>query len=295
MKENKIKQAEHREIARSQINFAAYNPRTITDEARKKLKANLKRIGLLGGVVWNEDTGNLVSGHQKVAIMDEVNHYDIETQENDYIICVEVAHFDEVTEKEQNLFMNNRQVQGTFDEAMLSELLEGINYENAGYDDFDISLLMNFDLEEYVEEPEQHETWHESQITGVKNQTERYEDKRNGVEEENTELTDEQKRMKEMSDRVRGEAENTKIDKSVNFYEDTPENQIARHREVQKIKDRINDKADINNDGGSLSYVTISFPTFEAKARFMEEWGYDIFDKYIDSADFIRKLEFGFE
>lgn len=53
MKENKITQPESREIRRSDINFADYNPRKITQEARKSLKANLKRVGLLGGIVWN--------------------------------------------------------------------------------------------------------------------------------------------------------------------------------------------------------------------------------------------------
>lgn len=36
MKENKITQPESREIQRSDINFANYNPRKITQEARKK-------------------------------------------------------------------------------------------------------------------------------------------------------------------------------------------------------------------------------------------------------------------
>ena len=38
MKENKITQPESREIQRSDINFANYNPRKITQEARKNLK-----------------------------------------------------------------------------------------------------------------------------------------------------------------------------------------------------------------------------------------------------------------
>ena len=72
---NKVQQAEVRQVMRSQITLAAYNPRKITPEARKLLKDNLKRVGLLGGIVWNEDTGNLVSGHQRVSVMDEINRY----------------------------------------------------------------------------------------------------------------------------------------------------------------------------------------------------------------------------
>lgn len=44
MTRNKITQPESREIQRSIIKFANYNPRKIAPEARKNLKANLKRI-----------------------------------------------------------------------------------------------------------------------------------------------------------------------------------------------------------------------------------------------------------
>ena len=88
MTKNKITQPESREIQRSIINFANYNPRKIAPEARKSLKANLKRIGLLGGIVWNEVTGNLVSGHQRISVIDEENKYHPDTKDNDYLIRV---------------------------------------------------------------------------------------------------------------------------------------------------------------------------------------------------------------
>ena len=58
----------------------------------------------MGGIVWNEDTGNLVSGHQKVSIMDEVNRYNLQTHENDYKLNVEVVHLDLKTENRRELF-----------------------------------------------------------------------------------------------------------------------------------------------------------------------------------------------
>ena len=147
MKENKITQPESREIQRSDINFANYNPRKITQEARKNLKANLKRVGLLGGIVWNEVTGNLVSGHQRISVIDEVNKYNPDTRTNDYLIRVEVVHMDEKTEKEQNIFMNNRSVQGDFDSDMLKDMLDGIDYSLAGLNDFDLNMLGIGDLD----------------------------------------------------------------------------------------------------------------------------------------------------
>lgn len=138
---NKILQPETRIVKRSSIRLAAYNPRTISDEARKRLKTNLKRVGMLGGIVWNEDTRNLVSGHQRVSVMDEVNKYNPESKENDYEMKVEVVHLTEKQEKEQNLFMNNRSVQGEFDNEMLKDLLSDIDFDNAGFDEFDLESL----------------------------------------------------------------------------------------------------------------------------------------------------------
>lgn len=210
MKENKITQPESREIQRSDINFANYNPRKITQEARKNLKANLKRVGLLGGIVWNEVTGNLVSGHQRISVIDEVNKYNPDTRTNDYLIRVEVVHMDEKTEKEQNIFMNNRSVQGDFDSDMLKDMLDGIDYSLAGLNDFDLNMLGIGDLDFSIND----DIWRKEDIL---------DDSLSAIDE----ATKEGK-------------ENKDINRSNNFYEDSKENQIVRHNEVQKIKERQN-------------------------------------------------------
>ena len=99
---------------------------------------------MLGGIVWNEVTGNLVSGHQRISVIDEVNKYNPDTRTNDYLIRVEVVHMDEKTEKEQNIFMNNRSVQGDFDSDMLKDMLDGIDYSLAGLNDFDLNYAWNW-------------------------------------------------------------------------------------------------------------------------------------------------------
>ena len=261
MKENKIKQPQQIAIKRSEINFANYNPRKISDEAKKQLKANLKRIGLLGGVVWNKTTGNLVSGHQRVSVMDEVNRY--ESGENDYELRVEVVEMDEKTEKEQNIFMNNRSVQGEFDTDMLENMLSDIDYANAGLDDFDLQMLGIGEIDESMTNGL---SWNEEETAKENNIQHISAISKCGEEDKNT-------------------------DRSVNFYEDTPENQIKRHNEIQKIKDRIsNQKSD---DGGTLSYVVLSFPNPESRIRFMDGLGYTEDDKYVDGEEFARKIEFG--
>lgn len=133
------KQAETKKVKRSVLNFASYNPRKISDKAKKALRDNIERVGLLGGIVWNKRTGNIVSGHQRVTILDEINGYD--GKGNDYFINVEVVDLSEKEEKEQNLFMNNKNVQGEFDEETLKTIMNDIDFSNAGFDDFDISSL----------------------------------------------------------------------------------------------------------------------------------------------------------
>lgn len=261
MKENKIRQAQQITVKRSNINFAHYNPRTISDEARKKLKANLKRVGLLGGIVWNKTTGNIVSGHQKVSVMDEVNRY--ENGNNDYNIKVEVVEMDEKTEKEQNLFMNNRSAQGEYDNDMLKDMLIDIDYTNAGMDEFDLQMLGIGEIEEDIISDK---FWNEKDVS-------------------------EEHDLQHLSIVTKEGDEDRKTDRSTNFYNDTPENQIKRHNEVQKIKDRILDNK--TDDGGMLSYVVLSFPTPDARVRFMQTFGYGEDDKYVDGEEFARKIEFG--
>lgn len=284
MKGNKIKQAESRTVKRSEINFASYNPRTISESARKKLKQNLQTIGLLGGVVWNERTGNIVSGHQKISIMDSVNRYDSVTSENDYEFRVEVVNLDERTEKEQNLFMNNRAVQGIYDDDMLRDLLQDIDYTKAGFDDTDMQLLglSDFATETYFI---LEENLHDNATS-----QEDYPHKQNWSREQ---VIEKRPELATIDEESRNSAENTKINRDTNYYDDTEENQIARHNEIRKIKDRISNQNDYNKDGGLGSYVVISFRTPDEKMNFMESYGFDPTAKYINGAEFINKLEFG--
>lgn len=265
MKESKIKQSESREMQRSQINFANYNPRKMPAEARKKLKANIKRVGILGGIVWNEVTGNLVSGHQRLSVIDEVNKFNSETNENDYSIRVEVVQMDEKTEKEQNIFMNNRNVQGDFDSDMLRGMLDGIDYNLAGLNDFDLNMLGIGEMDLNIN----NDIW-----------------RKDDVLDDSLSIID---------DLTQKERENRNIDRSKEFYDDSKENQIARHNEIQKIKDRINNQNSFQKDNGMLSYVVLSFNNPTERANFMEAFGYGFDERYIDGKDFMDRVEFGIE
>jgi len=104
------------EMQRAQLTAAAYNPRKITDQERDKLKAALKRHGLVAPVTWNKRTGNLVGGHQRLSIMDSL----MGTQE--YALQVSVIDVEAAREKELNVLLNNSQAMGTFDLDMLQSV-----------------------------------------------------------------------------------------------------------------------------------------------------------------------------
>ena len=130
------------ELNRSAIHLASYNPRVITEEGKKALKRIIKRYGLVGGIVVNKRTGlTVVSGHQRITVMDELQKYDRKTKENDYKLRVDVIDVDEKTEKELNIAMNNPNAQGMWDNVKLREMIPDIDYKDVGLNEADLSLL----------------------------------------------------------------------------------------------------------------------------------------------------------
>ena len=138
--DNKIKQSESIIIKRSKINFAPYNPRKEDKKVVEELKKNFKRVGFLGGICWNETTGNLVGGHKRLQALDLIYKYN-GTIDTDYDVKVEKIIIDEKTEKEQNIFLNNKNVQGENDLEKLAFILPDINIDFAKLENQDIELI----------------------------------------------------------------------------------------------------------------------------------------------------------
>lgn len=135
--------SENMELRRSQIVLASYNPRVLSDEEKKTLKRGIKKYGLVGGIVVNRrgEIYLLVSGHQRITVMDELEKYNPDTKENDYVIRCDVIEVDDKTEKSLNILLNNPNAQGKWDDNKLRELIPDIDYKNAGLTDADLSLI----------------------------------------------------------------------------------------------------------------------------------------------------------
>lgn len=132
----KYQHFETQTIHRSEIKNAPYNPRTIDDSSRKRLKKGLRRFGLVGSLTWNKRTGNLVSGHQRLSVMDELE----KTQ--DYELTVSVVDISEKEEMELNVQMNNTSMMGDFDIDALTDMIElGADVDSLGFSESDIDIM----------------------------------------------------------------------------------------------------------------------------------------------------------
>lgn len=147
------KGSETKIIKRSQINLNPCNPKLHTEADIKLQKANIKKVGLLGGIQWNENTGNLIDGHKRVMSCDLIQGYD-GTPETDYDIKVEAVDFDDNTEKEQLLFMAKSQDPIDFNVVATKFDLDDINLKNAGFTDDETQQLMQLrdDLDKSLDE-----------------------------------------------------------------------------------------------------------------------------------------------
>lgn len=100
------------------IKLAEYNPRQYTKEAKRRMRDNLKSVGLVGpALVWNKRTGNLVSGHLRLAALD------ICEGGTDYALDMTVVDWPPKKERQQNVFYNNEWAQGQFDLEALGRML----------------------------------------------------------------------------------------------------------------------------------------------------------------------------
>ena len=138
MELSKYIKSESVELNRSAIHFADYNPRKLSDESRKTLKRGIKKFGLVGGIVVNKRTGlTVVSGHQRLSVMDELQKF----PDNDYYIRVDVIDVNEQQEKELNILMNNPNAQGTWDFDALARIVPDIDWKDAGLTDADLNMI----------------------------------------------------------------------------------------------------------------------------------------------------------
>lgn len=136
-----LKTSETRVIRRSQISLNPYNPKRHTEERVKQQKRNLQKIGYLGGITWNEFSGNLIDGHRRIQAMDLYYKYN-GTTETDYDVKVEVVRLDQKQEKEQMTYMALGNTRA--DIELVARYFPDIDADAAGIDDSYLKELSAF-------------------------------------------------------------------------------------------------------------------------------------------------------
>lgn len=128
------------------MNPAPYNPRIDLqpgDEAYEKLRNSMNEFGMVDLIVWNEQTGNIVGGHQRYKILQREG---IEETE------VMVVNLPMEKEKVLNLALNN--ISGENDEAKLKALLEEMDEESRALSGVDVEEMFAEIEEELKDEPD---------------------------------------------------------------------------------------------------------------------------------------------
>ncbi len=107
-------------ISLDKLDAAVYNARTITNEAISGLAASLERLGLVAFPVVNKRKGKftIIGGHQRVEVLRRQGIVEV--------LCV-VVEFDDALERQANLALNNRAIQGEFIPEMTRAMIEELN------------------------------------------------------------------------------------------------------------------------------------------------------------------------
>ncbi len=123
------------------IKRAKYNPRRDLkpgDPEYQSLKRVIDRFGFLLPLVWNERTGVLVGGHQRLSVLEA---------EGATEVTVSVVDLDEAHERALNVALNN--IEGDWDNEVLIRVLSelkdsGSDLALTGFDDEELMRLLDW-------------------------------------------------------------------------------------------------------------------------------------------------------
>lgn len=129
-----------RRVKISDLKMATYNPRTDLqpgDPDYEKLKKSLSGFGYVDPIVWNEKTGNVVGGHQRLKVLIESGATEVD---------VSVVNLNKLKEKALNLALNK--IEGEWDMPKLKGVLADIasadfDLEMTGFDNQAIEELIS--------------------------------------------------------------------------------------------------------------------------------------------------------
>ena len=115
----------------SELTPAPYNPRKIAQTEFERLKRSIQEFGYVEPLIFNERTGFIVGGHQRLKALKDLGYEEVD--------CF-VIDCDEEKEKALNVTLNK--LSGTWDRDKLFDLLDDL-------DDVEITGYSNSDVADY--------------------------------------------------------------------------------------------------------------------------------------------------
>ena len=129
---------EIRKVPISLLNAAPYNPRKDLqpgDQEYQKIARSIEKYGCVEPIIWNEKTGNVIGGHQRLKVLAATGAVEVD---------VSVVQLSLEDEKALNLALNK--ISGQWDNEKLSAVLQdlsaGFDVEVTGFDQHEVDALV---------------------------------------------------------------------------------------------------------------------------------------------------------
>lgn len=129
---------EIRKVPISLLNAAPYNPRKDLqpgDPEYQKIARSIEKYGCVEPIIWNEKTGNVIGGHQRLKVLAATGAVEVD---------VSVVQLSLEDEKALNLALNK--ISGQWDNEKLSAVLQdlsaGFYVEVTGFDQHEVDALV---------------------------------------------------------------------------------------------------------------------------------------------------------
>lgn len=125
------------EIEIDKLNPAVYNPRIQLEPGMpewEKLKCSIEEFGNVEPIVWNKMTGNVIGGHQRLAVLKSMGYKTVPCS---------IVELNEHDEKILNVALNK--IKGKWDYDKLAEILKDFDYEIAslsGFAEEEIAVIL---------------------------------------------------------------------------------------------------------------------------------------------------------
>lgn len=220
-------------------------------------------VGLISTITWNEPSGNLVGGHQRLAIIDALEGTD------NYLIEVSVVQLTPAQEVEANISLNNPNLQGDWDLELLAEALKTPDLDLGATGFTPLDLALSFDDPELsaLFQPNEATASLVGQLAGIK--ADAAEQKKAGKRGSSA----------GSSDAADGESDSDNGD---------PESEPSTGDKARAFRKRGKEIFDSMDDTEVMACVI--FKSREERENFMERMGLERDERYVDGSRVVARM-----